>query len=102
MSLADPVGPGRRTDRREAVSFTIELLIAGNIATTHHLASSMKLLAEVFRFTGDSIPSAAPDRSVTTRRRAVDPTADRGVVGAWTVELGAQTGRGSRGCRDGA
>ncbi|MEN3612203.1 hypothetical protein AAH979_21945 [Plantactinospora sp. ZYX-F-223] len=46
MSLADPVGPGRRTDRREAVSFTIELPIAGNITTTHHLASSMKLLAE--------------------------------------------------------
>ncbi|MGI5148042.1 cytochrome P450 [Plantactinospora sp. CA-294935] len=33
--------------RREAVSFTIELLIAGNITTTHHLASSMKLLAEI-------------------------------------------------------
>jgi cytochrome P450 len=30
--------------RRECVSFTIELLIAGNITTTHHLASSMMLL----------------------------------------------------------
>jgi cytochrome P450 len=31
-------------NRRECVSFVVELLIAGNITTTHHLASSMMLL----------------------------------------------------------
>jgi cytochrome P450 len=31
--------------RRECVRFVIELIIAGNITTTHHLASSMALLA---------------------------------------------------------
>ncbi|MFD1518508.1 cytochrome P450 [Pseudonocardia yunnanensis] len=33
--------------RRECVRFVIELLIAGNITTTHHLASSMALLGRV-------------------------------------------------------
>lgn len=32
-------------NRRQCVNFVIELLVAGNITTTHHLASSMLLLA---------------------------------------------------------
>jgi hypothetical protein len=41
IAAAEKAGELRR---RECVSFVIELLIAGNITTTHHLASSMMLL----------------------------------------------------------
>ena len=44
LSIVAAAEKAEELDRRQCVSFMVELLIAGNITTTHHIASSLLLL----------------------------------------------------------
>jgi cytochrome P450 len=44
LSIVAAAQKAEELDRRQCVSFMVELLIAGNITTTHHIASSLLLL----------------------------------------------------------